>query len=95
MSSKERRQHNARVREQLKPLKKKLTTFEERIAKYEAQVTDWEDKMKDPEFFKQGEQTQTGMQEYDSIKRTVDRLYEEWEEATQAYTELEAELQNS
>ena len=95
MSSKERRQHNARVREQLKPLKKKLTTFEERIAKYEAQVTDWEDKMKDPEFFKQGEQTQTGMQEYDSIKRKVDRLYEEWEEATQAYTELEAELQNS
>ena len=95
MSSKERRQHNARVREQLKPLKKKLTTFEERIAKYEAQVTDWEDKMKDPEFFKQGEQTQTGMQEYDSIKRKVDRLYEEWEEVTQAYTELEAELQNS
>ena len=93
LSAKERRQHNAKVREHLKPLKKKLTTCEDRIAKHEAQVAEWEEKMKDPEFFKQGDQTQAAMQEYESVKRKVDRLYEEWEEATQAYSKLEADLQ--
>lgn len=93
LSAKERRQRNAKIREQLKPLKQKLTACEERIAKYEAQVSAWEEKMKDPEFFKQGDETQAAMQEYESAKRKVDRLYEDWEEATQAYSKLEADLQ--
>ena len=93
MSSKERRQHNARVREQLKPLKQKLTKCEDQIAKFEAQVADWEEKMRDPDFFKQGEETQAAMKDYESAKRNVDRWYEEWEETTQAYTDLEADLQ--
>ena len=93
MSSKERRQHNARVREQLKPLKQRLTKCEDQIAKFEAQVSDWEEKMRDPDFFKQGEETQAAMKDYESAKRNVDRWYEEWEETTQAYTDLEADLQ--
>ncbi|MCZ6671353.1 MAG: ABC-F family ATP-binding cassette domain-containing protein [Verrucomicrobia bacterium] len=92
MSSKERRQCNARMREQLKPLKQKLETCEKRIARNEAKVLAWEEKMKDPEFFKKGEETQTAMTDYESTKRKVDRLYEEWEEVTQALATLEEEL---
>ena len=33
------------------------------------------------------------MKDYESTKRKVDRLYHEWEELTQAFSELEKELQ--
>ena len=49
--------------------------------------------MRDPEFFKKGSETQSAMQEYESTKRKVDRLYEEWEELTQVFSKLETELQ--
>ncbi len=92
MSAKEKRQHNARIREQLKPLKQKLESSEKRIARHEAEIVAWEEQMKAPEFFKKGDETQTALTAYDSTKRKIDRLYEEWEEATQAFATLEEEL---
>jgi ATP-binding cassette subfamily F protein 3 len=92
MTAKEKRQRNAKIREQLKPLKEKLESSESRIAKHEAKIASWEEQMKDPEFFKKGEETQIAMTAYDSTKRKVDRLYEQWEQATQALTALEEEM---
>ncbi|MGA1232841.1 MAG: ATP-binding cassette domain-containing protein [Lutimaribacter sp.] len=91
-NAKERRQQKAKVREQLKPLKLKLEKAESLIGKHEAEVAAWEEQMKDPEFFRKGEETQTAMTVYESTKRKVDRLYVEWEEATEALAELEARL---
>jgi ATP-binding cassette subfamily F protein 3 len=92
MSSKERRQRSAKIREQLKPLKQKLDSCEKQIAKNESRVSVLEEKMRDPEFFKKGEETQQAMSEYDSTKRKVDRLYEEWEAVTQELAALEEAL---
>jgi ATP-binding cassette subfamily F protein 3 len=92
MTAKEKRQRNAKIREQLKPLRQKLESSEKRIAKHEAEIASWEEQMKDPEFFKKGEETQTAMTAYDSTKRKVDRFYEEWESATQSLATLEEEL---
>ncbi|MCB1124154.1 MAG: ATP-binding cassette domain-containing protein, partial [Verrucomicrobiae bacterium] len=92
LSAKERRQQKAKVREQLKPLKSKLEATETRIGKCEAEICDWEERMKNPDFFKQGDQTQNDMQAYESAKRRVDRLYEDWEELSRELADLEASL---
>ena len=92
MTSKERRQYNARIRDRIKPLKQRLDACENRIAKLESKTAGLEEKMKDPEFFKRGEETQTAMTEYDSAKRKLERFFEDWEEATEQVTVLEADL---
>lgn len=92
MSSKERRQYNARVREQMKPFRKRLEECENRIAWFEEKISNLEEEMKDPDFFKRGEETQQSMSEYDSSKRKLERLFEDWEKATEQVTALEEEL---
>ncbi len=92
MSSKERRQHNARIREKLKPQKQRIEKCEQQIAQWEEVVTKLEEKMKDPEFFKLGDETKVAMTEYDSAKRKIERLMEDWEKATDTLAELEKEL---
>jgi ATP-binding cassette, subfamily F, member 3 len=92
LNAKERRQQKAKIREQLKPLKLKLEHMESLIGKHEAEIAAWEEQMKDPAFFRGGEETQAAMNAYDSTKRKVDRLYKEWEDATEGLAELEARL---
>ena len=92
MSSNERRQYNARVREQMKPFRKRLEECENRIAWFEEKISNLEEEMKDPDFFKRGEETQQSMSEYDSSKRKLERLFEDWEKATEQVTALEEEL---
>lgn len=92
MNSKERRQHNARIREKLKPQKQGIEKCEKQIARLEERVAQLEEKMKDPEFFKLGDETQASMTEYDSSKRKIERLMEDWERATDSLAELEQDL---
>ena len=93
LSSKERRQRNAKIRQRLSPLKKKLSECEARISANESAVADWEEKMRDPSFFKRGEETQKDMSVYESTKRKLERLYEEWETMTGRMDDLERELE--
>lgn len=92
LNLKEKRQHNARVRERLKPFKRRLEKCEQQIAELEGKVAALEEKMKNPEFFKRGEETQAAMTEYDSTKRKIDRFYEDWDKANSEVARLETEL---
>ncbi|MBH53082.1 MAG: ABC transporter ATP-binding protein [Opitutaceae bacterium] len=92
VSSKERRQHNVKIRNQMKPFRKKLEECEARIARLEEKISSVEQEMKDPDFFKRGEETQQSMSEYDSTKRKLERLFEDWEKAMEKITSLKEEL---
>ena len=76
----------------MKPFRKRLEECENRIAWFEEKISNLEEEMKDPDFFKRGEETQQSMSEYDSAKRKLERLFEDWEKATEKITSLEEEL---
>jgi ATP-binding cassette subfamily F protein 3 len=92
LNSKERRQHNSRIREKLKPQKQVIEKCEQQIARLEVVVEKLEEKMKDPEFFKLGDETKEAMRQYDSSKLKIERLLEEWEIATDSLAKLEKDL---
>jgi len=80
MNSREKRQHNAKIREALRPLKKQLEQLEEDIGKLETAIADYEEQMKDPAFFQAGDDTAEKMREYETAKLNLDHTMEQWAE---------------
>lgn len=75
----ERRRANAERAKQLAPLRKKLKETEARIAGLEAEQSDWETKMSEPEFFSRGEATRRDVASYERVKAEIADAYALWE----------------
>lgn len=85
-----RRQMVAARNLKLAPLRKKSEVLENQIQEFEAQVEVTEKEMLDPDFFKQGEATQTRVNEYEKIKRRLERTYADWERLTEEIDQIES-----
>lgn len=88
-NSKEKRRITAEQREALKPLKKQADQLELEIEKLEKIKADFESKMSDPDFFKKGDQTTTGMKEYHEVEKKLETSMKEWESITAQLAEIE------
>ena len=94
-SPKERRRLKAERIKALTPLRQKVRRCEEAVAALDREIADWEEKMKDPDFFSGRPGQKDDLQAYDSAKRKQARALEDWENAQQALEQAEAKTQRS
>ena len=76
------------AKESEKALRAKLKASEEAIANTEQLIADLEEKMGDPETYKDNELAQRIAKEHREAQEKLDALYEEWEELSEAVAEL-------
>jgi len=78
LSQKERRKQRALEVEAQAKAKKRIDQLEKEIESLESIKKEMEEAMMDPQFFKQGDKTKEGLENYESLKRNLDRYLEEW-----------------
>ncbi len=91
LNPKEERRRREEERRRLAPLKKRVEAAETKMAKLEAEIAAWEDKMRDPAFFSNRPGQKADMQAYDSTKRKLERAMEVWESAQAALDEAQGD----
>lgn len=79
MNPKERRRQQARLLEQIAPLKKKMDHLEAQINETEQSIATMESEMADKSFFEQGESTSEKLRLYDQLKTQLQSSMEAWE----------------
>ncbi|MEE4241643.1 MAG: ABC-F family ATP-binding cassette domain-containing protein [Desulfopila sp.] len=98
-SRKEQRRIEAQKRQErsrrLGPWPKKLAESEEQVERYEKMKESLEEKMADPELYKDEERWAATSKEYEDCKRRLQRWYERWEEAQEKIDTIDAELETS
>ncbi len=98
-SRKEQRKREAQMRQErsrrLGPWTKKLAESEEQVEKYELLKEQLEEKMADPDLYKDEEAWAHTSKEYEDCKRRLERWYERWEEAQEKIDAIDLELQQN
>ncbi|MGN0803555.1 MAG: ribosomal protection-like ABC-F family protein [Candidatus Faecivicinus sp.] len=75
--------------ESAKQLRLRLKQAEQAIADAETRIADLEARMADPETYKDPDAAQTLAHDHREAQSSLDRLYEDWEELSEAVAELE------
>ncbi len=92
---KAQRRERARMRQKLsatlKPWKKKAAEAEKAISPLEERQAELEGMMADPDLYADQERWSKTSKEYNEVKRRLERLYEQWEQAQEKIETLEAE----
>ncbi|MBN2235770.1 MAG: ABC-F family ATP-binding cassette domain-containing protein [Opitutales bacterium] len=89
-SLKDVRRAKAERLQRLGPLKKAVVQAESRVVSLEKQLIEWEDKMKNPEFFSGRPDLKSDMEAYDMVKYDIETAMKEWEEAQAELEEAES-----
>jgi ATP-binding cassette subfamily F protein 3 len=94
---KAQRRERAKQRQQLsatlKPWKKKALEAEKKIEPLEERQAELESLMADPDLYADQQRWSKTSKEYNDIKRRLERLYEQWEQAQEKIEEIEAATQ--
>lgn len=89
-SFKDVRRAKAERLQRLGPLKKAVVEAESRVVSLEKQLSEWEDKMKNPEFFSGRSDLKSDMEAYDRVKYDIETAMKEWEDAQAELEEAES-----
>ncbi|MDD4349768.1 MAG: ATP-binding cassette domain-containing protein, partial [Opitutales bacterium] len=89
-SFKDVRRAKAERLQRLGPLKKAVVHAESRVVSLEKQLSEWEDKMKNPEFFSGRPDLKSDMEAYDRVKYDIETAMKEWEDAQAELEEAES-----
>jgi len=93
-SRKEKRKQEALKRQRrsrkIGPYRKKLIEAEERVEKLEGEKEGLEQRMADPDLYKDEQAWSAVSKEYDGCKRRLERWYERWELAQGKIDEIDA-----
>jgi ATP-binding cassette subfamily F protein 3 len=82
-------EHRQKVYRELKPLKDTLERIERSIETLEARKLAIENRMADPEFYKDGEDVKTISHEYDAVQQKLQDAYFEWNTVTMKMESIE------
>ena len=75
---KEKAEERRRIQETLKPMEKKVHDIEKRLHRLEETKKELEQRLADPETFKDKETSLPLLNEYGNVKRKVDELFARW-----------------
>ena len=84
----EERRRKRETQLQIKLQKERIHKIEESIIKTETAIKETEELMCKPEFFSDSIRSQEIFTNYKGLKDNIERLYKEWEEATEIYINL-------
>ncbi len=85
----QRAQRRQQLSKQLKPLKKKVREAEKNIEPLETRQAELEQLMADPALYADQQGWALTSKEYNDVKRRLERLYEQWEQAQEKIEKIE------
>jgi len=89
-SAKDVRRAKAEKLQRLGPLKKAVISAESRVIALEKTLLDWEEKMKNPDFFSGRPDLKTDMEAYDKVKYQIENAMKDWEQSQSDLEEAES-----